>query len=261
MDRLRILVTNDDGIDSNGLHALIDILRPFGDITAIAPASPQSGMGAAVSLGREICYTPLVREQGLTVGKLTGTPVTCVKFALMNFFTDRMPDLLVSGINHGSNTSASVIYSGTLGAAAEGALHDIVSVGVSVDNHSQEADLSAVRKILPSLLRSIIDCPPKPGIYLNINFPDLPAERIKGCTMASQGYGIWTKEFIPLPEDRQPSDGSRLFTMTGNFEDGQENLPTADHRLVSKGYVTIVPHYFDFTDYDEMKRLTEMWDL
>lgn len=265
MGRFEILVTNDDGIESKGLHVLCEILRHFGNITMIAPAYPQSGMSAAVSLGQELFYKEVRREEGFIAGKLTGTPATCIKFGLTQFFQGKYPDLIVSGINHGSNASASVIYSGTLGAAAEGALHGITSVGVSIENHSQDVDLSAVRKILPLLMKRIIEYPPKPGIYLNINFPDIPFENIKGCTIASQGAGIWIKEFIRLaPEEcvtTAPEDGMEVFKMLGDYEDSAENLPTADNRLMAKGYVTIVPHSIDYTDYNEMKRLAETWNL
>ena len=265
MEKIEILITNDDGIDSNGLHTLADILRPFGNITLVAPAYPQSGMSAAVSLGQELFYKEIHREEGFVAGKLTGTPASCIKFGLTQFFPDKYPDLIVSGINNGSNASASVIYSGTLGAAAEGALHGIVSVGVSIENHSQDVDLGAIRKILPSLIGHVLEYPPKPGIYLNINFPDIPFENIKGCIMASQGTGIWIKEFIPLsPEEctaKAPEEGMEAYKMLGNYEDSAENPPTADHRLMAKGYVTIVPHSVDYTDYDEMKRLSELWNL
>ena len=141
----------------------------------------------------------------------------------------------------------------------------ITSVGVSIENHSQDVNLGAVRKILPSLLGHILEYPPKPGVYLNINFPDIPFENIKGCTMASQGTGIWIKEFIRLePEEcvtTAPEDGMEVFKMLGDYEDSAENLPTADNRLMAKGYVTIVPHSIDYTDYNEMKRLAETWNL
>lgn len=265
MRKIEILVTNDDGIESKGLHVLAEILRPFGNITLVAPAYPQSGMSAAVSLGQELFYKETCREEGFVAGKLTATPASCIKFGLMQFFPEKYPDLIVSGINHGSNASASVIYSGTLGAAAEGALHGITSVGVSIENHSQDVNLGAVRKILPSLLGHILEYPPKPGVYLNINFPDIPFENIKGCTMASQGTGIWIKEFIPLSAGEgtavPPEEGMQAYRMLGDYEDSPENPPTADHRMMAKGYVTIVPHSVDYTDYDEMKRLSELWNL
>lgn len=265
MGKIEILITNDDGIKSKGLHTLAEILRPFGNITLVAPAYPQSGMSAAVSLGQELFYKEIRREEGFRAGKLTATPASCIKFGLMQFFPNRYPDMIVSGINHGSNASASVIYSGTLGAAAEGALHGIVSLGVSIENHSQDVDLTGVRKILPFLIEHILEYPPKPGIYLNINFPDIPYDNIKGCIMASQGAGIWIKEFIPLSAEEctavPPEEGMQAYRMLGDYEDSSENLPTADNRLMSRGYVTIVPHSVDYTDYQEMKRLTDLWNL
>lgn len=263
MSKLEILVTNDDSIDSNGLHVLAELLKPFGNVTVIAPAEPQSGMSAAVSLGKHIYYKELHKEEGFSVGSLSGSPVTCIKFGLMRFFSGRLPDLIVSGINHGSNASAAAVYSGTLGATAEGALHGICSFGVSIDNHSQDADFSNIRKILPKLVKMIINTPPKPGIYLNINFPDIPYDKIKGIFMASQGSGLWVKEFnpVPPPEGETLEDGTECYSMTGSFEDLPENLPTADHRMMEKGYITIVPHNVDSTDYTEMKRLSQAWNL
>lgn len=263
MRKLDILVTNDDGIDSNGLHVLTEILRPYGNLTVIAPAYPQSGMAASVSLGKDIFYKQTHSEQGLLVGKVTGSPVTCVKFALMHMFRDRQPDFIVSGINHGANTSASVIYSGTLGATMEGALRGIPSIGVSIESHRQDVDLSAVRMMFPGIFENAIANPIPEGIFLNVNFPAIPYQDIKGTVIASQGSGVWIKEFVPKSLEEcsipAPEEGMSAFNMVGEYVDAEFNKPTADHKLMEKGYVTIVPHNIDFTDYKEMERMKQNW--
>ena len=130
-EKLNILITNDDGVKSKGISALIDMMRPYGDITVVAPFEAMSGMSAALTIGKPLRLTELKSEEGLKIFACSGTPADCVKMAMNQLFSSNPPHLLVSGINHGSNASVASLYSGTLGAAAEGTVYGIPSVQIS----------------------------------------------------------------------------------------------------------------------------------
>ena len=203
---MNILVTNDDGIQAKGIRVLADIMRQFGQVTVIAPKTPQSGMSMAVSLGgRTLAYKELHREDGLSLAYLDATPASCVKFALNMIFTgDNRPDVVVSGINHGSNAASAACYSGTLGAVAEAALNGIPGIGVSVHTTDPDADFSHVLRLFPDIFRKLMENPgPGYGTYYNINFPEKDEVRIKGVKTACQGSGRWVKEFVSLGDGQE----------------------------------------------------------
>ena len=155
---MEILITNDDGYQAKGIRTLIEIMRPFGRVTVIAPKKHQSGMSMAVSLGlKQIAYKELVRTENYMESYLDATPASCVKFGLNTCFLEKKPDVVVSGINHGSNAASASCYSGTLGAAFEGALNGIPSIGVSLDTLNPDADFSAVKKYFPEIFRMIME--------------------------------------------------------------------------------------------------------
>lgn len=256
-----ILVTNDDSYASKGIALAAQLLSRYGNVTVVAPQCPQSGKSAALTLDDPMrcnmigsCRTP--HNTTITTYALSGTPADCVKWAANYIYTDKKPDLIVSGINHGANTSAASVYSGTLGAAAEGCLYGVASVGISIDTHNPNPDFSALEEYLPRLIGKILSSPPPDGIYLNINFPNLPAGKIAGIRMASQGKGRWIKEF----NKRTDPKGRDYYWMTGNFEDLEES-PTGDHRLVGQGYIAIVPHMVDTTAYGLLEKLGGQWNL
>ena len=173
---MKILVTNDDGYMSKGLLSLVEILAAYGRITVVAPKKPQSGMSMAVSMGlRPIAVRELGEREGARWWYLDGTPASCIKFGIDNIFHPQVPDLVVSGINHGSNAATAALYSGTLGAAMEGAVNGIPSIGVSLDTFKSDADFSAVRRLLPGILDKLLDvAKPRSGMFYNINFPYIP---------------------------------------------------------------------------------------
>ena len=303
---MEILVTNDDGYRAKGIKVLTEIMRQFGRVTVIAPKHHQSGMSMAASLGlKQIAYKKLSSEeierdtytlprhasgearipgtdggQGMTEpaewSYLDATPASCVKFGFNTCFLDRMPDVVVSGINHGSNATTASCYSGTLGAAAEAALNGVPAIGVSLETLDPDADFSAVEKYFPGIFRMLTDNPPaKKGIYYNINFPDIPAGKINGIRAAHQGNGRWVKEFIPwnpgiysrygitpemLGQSSTPSaeEGEILYMMAGEYEDDPGNIHGADHWFTRDGYISIVAHNIDTTDYGEVSRLKRL---
>lgn len=291
---MEILITNDDGYQAKRIKILTEIMSQFGRLTVIAPKKHQSGMSMAVSLGlRQIAYKRLSRQETeaktWNTGKscsaaygntawsyLDATPASCVKFGLNTCFSDRFPDIVVSGINHGSNASTASCYSGTLGAAEEAALNGIPAIGVSLDSMDPDADFSAVEMFFPDIFRTIIaNLPERKGIYYNVNFPNIPASQIKGIRVGVQGKGRWIKEFRHwdptimkkfgiTPESLGQSstpyaeDGEELYMMVGDYLDDPGNPEFADHRIMQQKYISIVAHNLDTTDYNETERMRSL---
>lgn len=271
---MNILITNDDGYSAKGIHVLAEIMCQFGNVTVIAPKKHQSGMSMAVSLGlKQIAYKDLPEEKPGTWAYLDATPASCVKYGLNVPFLEKFPDVVVSGINHGSNAASAACYSGTLGAAEEAALNGIPAIGVSLDTINPEADFSAVRKFFPDIFRKLMEnMTSEPGIFYNVNFPNIPAEQIKGIRVGHQGMGRWIREFREwdpsiykkygiTPEDLGQSSspklesGEKLYMMVGDFLDDERNDSRADHWIMNDGYISIVPDNPDSTDYEEVERL------
>ena len=269
---MKILITNDDGYQAKGIQVLARIMKKYGEVTVIAPKTHQSGMSMAVSLGfKQIAHKNL----GNGWHYVDATPASCVKFGLNTMFLDNFPDVVVSGINHGSNASNASCYSGTLGAAEEAALNGIPAIGVSLDSLHPDADFSCVEAFFGGIFENIMsNLPSKHGVYYNVNFPDLPTCQIKGVKVGYQGKGRWVREFQELnvsyyekygitPEMLGQSsnpvleEGEELYMMVGDFEDDPRNTSEADHRLVKNGYVSVVAHNVDCTDYEETRRLTQ----
>ncbi len=267
---MRILITNDDGYEAKGIKVLAEIMSRFGEVTVIAPKKHQSGMSMAVSLGfKQIAH----KDLGGGWHYVDATPASCVKFGLNTMFIDNYPDVVVSGINHGSNAATASCYSGTLGAAEEAALNGIPAIGVSLDTLNPDADFSAVSKYFGDIFNKLMqDYPTKYGVYYNVNFPDIPADQIKGVRVGSQGIGRWIKEFKEwdishyakygitpelLGQSSNPvlEEGEDLFMMVGEFMDDPRNPDDADHRLMLDGYISVVAHNVDCTDYEEVERL------
>ena len=270
---MKILVTNDDGYTAKGLHTLVETLLPYGEITVVAPKKPQSGMSMAVSMGlRPIAVRRLGKAEGADWWYLDGTPASCIKFGIDNIFHPQMPDLVVSGINHGSNAATAALYSGTLGAAMEGAVNGIPSIGVSLDTFKSDADFSAVRRLLPGILDKLLDvAKPRSGMFYNINFPYIPHEWIKGVRMCRMGKAHWEREYRPYLEflseiGKTPDPDAekylascladeQVYVMAGDFTSNDGNPDDADHLLLEQGYITITPHNIDNTDSGEYERL------
>ena len=268
---MRILITNDDGYKAKGIQVLANIMKKYGEVTVIAPKTHQSGMSMAVSLGfKQIAH----KDLGNGWHYVDATPASCVKFGLNTIFLNQFPDVVVSGINHGSNASTASCYSGTLGAAAEAALNGITAIGVSLDDFHHDADFSAIEKYFGDIFDKLMsERTGKFGVYYNVNFPSFPANEIKGVRVGYQGKGRWVREFQEwdvkyyekygltpemLGQSSNPvlEEGEDLYMMVGDFEDDTRNNSEADHRLVKNGYISVVAHNLDCTDYEETKRLT-----
>ena len=274
---LNILLTNDDGYRAKGLECLIDMMRPLGRLTVVAPKYHQSGTSMAVSMGcRPIAFRALPSDGVDFRAYLDATPASCVKYGLDNVLVDDRPDVVVCGVNHGSNAATAANYSGTLGAAEEAALNGILGIGVSLDTFRPDADFSAVTRFFPDIFRKLIQLrTDRYGIFYNINFPNLPADRIKGVRVAHEGRGHWEREFQPWDLDHfirhgsfpvegaladpPHEEGERLYMMVGDFtDDSPVSDREADHHLLAAGYITLVAHHVDFTDYPEVERLSAL---
>lgn len=271
---MRILITNDDGYEAKGIKVLADIMSIFGEVTVIAPKKHQSGMSMALSLGfKQIAH----KDMGNGWHYVDATPASCVKFGLNTMFLNDFPDVVVSGINHGSNASVASCYSGTLGAAAEAALNGIPAIGVSLDSLHPNPDFSGVSRYFGEIFSKLMDnYPDNYGIYYNVNFPDIPADQIKGVRAGSQGRGRWIKEYKEwdiqhyakygitpemVGQSSHPviEEGEDLYMMVGEFQDDPHNAPDADHRLVMDGYISVVAHNVDCTDYQELERIRNIF--
>lgn len=257
MSKRKILITNDDGVKSRGIGALTEMMRQYGEIVVVAPFEAQSGMSAALTIGKPLRLTELKTEKGLKVYACSGTPADCVKMAMNQIFNEQAPDLLVSGINHGSNASIASLYSGTLGAAAEGTVYGIPSIGFSLTSHDPDADFSAAIHYGKIIVDKFLENPVLPDIFLNVNFPAVKIEDISGIKFSHQGKGQWIKEF----EQRKDPYGFNYYWMTGEFYNQEPEDTFADHNLLSKNYISIVPHKIDTTDYNEIERLERLWKL
>ena len=273
---MKILICNDDGYKARGIHVLARIMDKFGDVTVVAPKFHQSATSMAVSLGvKQLAYKDLPEVGPGKWTYLDATPASCVKFGLEFKYENRDPDLVVCGINHGTNASTAANYSGTLGAAEEAVINGRRAIGVSLCDFRPDADFSVVEALLPAIMKKLIENWPEdcPGLYYNINFPAMPLEDIKGVKVARQGHGHWIKEFEPWDESSLGvlndsflwlhyrvtlEDGEKAVFMRGTFVNDDEDSDTADHLLLEQGWITIVPFNAEMTDMAEYKRLNQL---
>ncbi|WP_400262162.1 5'/3'-nucleotidase SurE [Sphingobacterium sp. SG20118] len=235
-----ILVVNDDGITAPGIKVLIEEMQKIGHVVVVAPDSPQSGMGHAITIGRPLRLDRIDLYEGVEMYKCSGTPVDCVKLAVNKIFKGRKPDVCVSGINHGLNHSINVLYSGTMSAAVEGAIEGIPSIGFSLDNFAYNADFSHCRPYLISITQQVLVNGLPKGSLLNVNFPN--DADIKGIKICRQAGGHYVEEF----DERIDPHNRDYYWMTGKFELEDRGEDT-DSFALSNGYVAIVPTQFDMT--------------
>jgi len=238
-----ILITNDDGIDAPGLKVLVEVAKEFGELFLIAPDTPQSGKGHAISVHEPI-YVSKVEFSGVkTAYKSSGTPADCVKLAL-NKLMDCPPDICLAGINHGSNSSVSVIYSGTMGAAIEAGIDGIPAIGFSIAEWSHEADLETAKIYVNKILEKLFDNDIPKGTLLNVNIPTADLSEIQGVKVCRQAKGRWVEEFEVKKDDNE----QEYYWLTGYYQN-QDNGNDTDEHMLGKNYVTVVPVQFDMTNH------------
>lgn len=251
-----ILVSNDDGITSLGIRTLVEVMQELGEVVVVAPDSPQSGMGHAITIGEPLRLHATPIFEGIKAYECSGTPADCVKLGKHYVLKDRTPDLVVSGINHGSNTSISVLYSGTMSAAIEGAIEGIPSIGFSLCDFASDADFSHVRSYVKQIASNVLANGLPKGVALNVNFPKKSEETLKGVRICRQTNGKWQEEF----DKRKDPHGRSYFWLSGNFvnfDAGQED--TCEWAL-ENNYVSVVPCQYDLTAYETMK-LIQQWQF
>ena len=245
-----ILISNDDGVHARGLKALIEAVKPFGRIVVVAPEKGESGKSHAITINTPVRLTLLEESDDLTIYSCTGTPVDAVKLAL-NQILPKKPDYLLSGINHGSNASISVIYSGTLGAAIEGCLNGIPSIGFSVLDHSSQADFSVAKLYIRTIFQNLIENGLPVNTCLNVNFPRLPIEKIKGVRVCRQTKGVWKEEY----DKRKDPHNSDYYWLTGDFHNFEPDAKDTDEWALANNYISIVPVQVDLTSYEGIKHI------
>lgn len=243
-----ILITNDDGDAAKGIHVLTKLMMQLGDVVVVAPDGPRSGQSNALTVYKPIRYKKLEEREGLTRYSSNGTPTDCVKLAV-NEVLDRKPDLVVSGINHGSNAAINVIYSGTMGAALEGCENSIPSIGFSLCDFMPDADFSAFEPYIVEIAKQVLENGLPEGICLNVNAPQ---SDIKGIKVARQCAGHWTQEFAPAMDPR----GKSYYWLTGHFVNHEPESEDTDEWALKHGYISVVPTKIDLTAHEYLSALT-----
>lgn len=250
-----ILVTNDDGINAPGIRTLISVMNTIGDVVVVAPDSPQSGMGHAITIDSTLYVENITIDDGpQTEYSCSGTPADCVKLAIREKL-DRKPDICVSGINHGSNSSINVIYSGTMSAAIEAGIEGIPAIGFSLLDYAWSANFEASKHIVKTITKAVLKEGLPNGIVLNVNIPNVPKNHIKGIKVCRQAKANWVEEF----DKRKTPQGRDYYWLTGKFVnlDGGEDT---DEWALENSYVSVVPIQFDLTAHHFIQNLNT-WKL
>jgi len=247
-----LFITNDDGIQALGITTLIEAVRPLGEVLVVAPDSSRSGMSGAITAINPIRVNLLKKEENLTVYSCTGTPVDCVKLGLSEL-SDRKPDVLLSGINHGSNAAICVVYSGTVGAAMEGCIAGIPSIGVSLTDLSAHADFSQAAEYGKLIAEKVLATGLPEGICLNLNVPNIP--NVKGMKVCSQTKGRWIKEY----KDMTIPNGKTVYWLTGEFLNEEPENKQSDEWALNHGYAALVPLNINMTDYVFLEKIKD-WE-
>ena len=250
---MRILLTNDDGIMAPGIKALYRALEGLGELVVFAPKTVQSATSHGITYTDPLMVQDVEMLPGVTGTAIDGRPADCVKLAIYKILK-RKPDVLVSGINHGSNASINVIYSGTMSAAVEGALEGIPSVGFSLCDFAEDADFRASRNVARTVTQQVLAHGTPKGTCLNVNIPKVAPEDLNGMKVCRQGAGHWADSF----EERQAPGGRTYYWMTGNFTDVDKGEDT-DEWALKNGYVSVVPVQYDLTAHHAMTELNE-WE-
>ncbi len=251
-----ILVINDDGINAPGIRALIEVMNTLGDVCVVAPDSPQSGMGHAITINDALYCNSIKVMNGEPQREFScsGTPVDCVKIAI-NEILKRKPDLCVSGINHGSNSSINVIYSGTMSAAVEAGTHGVPAIGFSLLDFSHDADFQPSKKFVKIITEQVLKNGLQKGVVLNVNIPKLPESEIKGIKVCRQADAHWEEKF----DKRINPVGREYYWLTGEFVNKDEGEDT-DEWALQEGFVSVVPVQFDLTAHHAIQEI-KSWDF
>ena len=250
-----ILITNDDGVTAPGIKALIDVMLTIGDVVVVAPDSPQSGMGHAITLNSVLHLDNLTQKKdNYKTYSCSGTPADCVKIAI-NEVLNRRPDLCVSGVNHGSNASINVIYSGTMSAAIEAGIEGIPAIGFSLLDYNWNANFEHSKPYIKQIAQQVLNNKLPEGIVLNVNIPNSDKKEIKGIKVCRQAKANWKEKF----DKRKTPQGKDYYWLTGEFENLDKGKDT-DEFALEKHYISVVPVKFDLTAHHFLQQLNT-WSL
>lgn len=250
-----ILVTNDDGITAPGMRTLIQVMTTIGDVVVVAPDSPQSGMGHAITINSTLHIEKVTIDNGPQEEySCSGTPADCVKLGVKQIL-DRRPDLCVSGINHGSNSSINVIYSGTMSAAIEAGVEGIPAIGFSLCDYNWNANFDHCKTYIKTITENVLKHGLNSGTVLNVNFPKLANTKLQGIKICRQAKANWEEEF----DKRQSPNGKDYYWLTGKFVNLDKGEDT-DEWALANGYVSVVPVQFDLTAHHSIQKLNT-WDF
>lgn len=250
-----ILVTNDDGILAPGIRTLISVMKTIGEVIVVAPDKPQSATGHAITINNTLYLDKISKENdAITEYSCSGTPVDCVKLAV-NEILKRKPDLCVSGVNHGSNSSINVIYSGTMSAAVEAGIEGIPAIGFSLLDYDWNADFEQIKSFIKKItLETLANGLPE-GVVLNVNFPKLKEKEIKGIKVCRQAKALWVEKF----DKRKTPFGKDYYWLSGEFVN-QDKGEDTDEWALENGYISVVPVQFDLTAHHSIQQLNT-WKL
>ncbi len=252
MTRPLIFITNDDGVCARGLEAIVGVARKFGDVVVIAPEVSHSGGAHAITMYNPLYLRTVHKEDGLEVYACSGTPVDCVKMAFDHLLIARKPDLTISGINHGSNSAISVLYSGTMGAAIEASFYGAPSVGFSLTDHSADADFGDSERVAEVIIRKLLEGPVELPLCLNVNIPH--EQEVKGIRVCRQSKGYWKETFV----ERKDPRGREYFWLTGSLLNDEPNAEDTDEWALCHGYASVVPIQIDLTDHLRLSYLNDL---
>ena len=254
-NRPYILISNDDGYQAKGLAELIAVAKNYGDLIVVSSERGESGMSHAITMKTPLRVNTLEETDAFSLYVINGTPADCIKIA-MNQLVKKKPDLVLSGINHGSNASISVVYSGTLGATREACLNQIPAIGLSLLNHDKQADFSMVKHFLPKIIEQTLTKGIANQTFLNVNFPNIKINEVKGIKVCRQTKGVWKEEYIK----RTDPNGGEYYWLTGAFDNFEPHATDTDEWALSNNYISIVPSKIDATSYSEIDRI-KTWNL
>ncbi|WP_026708274.1 5'/3'-nucleotidase SurE [Flavobacterium frigidarium] len=251
-----ILVTNDDGITAPGIRALIDVMSKIGDVLVVAPDKPQSAMGHAITINSTLYLNKISAEDAaITEYSCSGTPVDCVKLAV-NEILKKKPDLCVSGVNHGSNSSINVIYSGTMSAAVEAGIEGVPAIGFSLLDYDWNADFDTIKPFIEKITLEALENGMPKDVVLNVNFPKLKKDAVKGIKICRQAKAIWAEKF----DKRVTPQGKDYYWLAGEFINQDKGQDT-DEWALANGYISVVPVQFDLTAHHSIQELnTWKWN-
>jgi len=252
MKKPHILVTNDDGYNAPGILKLTELMQELGDVTVVAPEDPMSGVGHAITVRNPLRLQKRSEQNGLEIWSCKGTPVDCVKLG-EQIVLRKKPDLVVSGINHGSNAAVNIVYSGTMGAVLESTISGIPSIGFSICDYSRNADFSYVDKYIKQIAREVLEKGLPEQTCLNVNIPAVNGAEIKGMKVCQQANARWVEEY----DERKDPANKDYYWLTGKFE-LLDDKPDTDEWALRQNYISVVPVHYDLTAHHAMEHIKNL---